>query len=37
MPNERGESLSDFYDGLYYLFGRAKLDILKEEKAIKAV
>ncbi|MCK4419853.1 hypothetical protein KAV79_08605, partial [Candidatus Aerophobetes bacterium] len=37
VPNERGESLSDFYDGLYYLFGRARLDILKEEKAIKAV
>ncbi len=37
VANERGESLSDFYDGLYYLFGRARLDILKEEKAIKAI
>ena len=37
VPNERGEALNDFYDGLYYLFGRARLDILKEEKAIKAV
>ncbi len=37
VPNERGENLSDFYDGLYYLFGRARLDILKEKKAIKAV
>lgn len=37
VPHERGENLSDFYDGLYYLFGRARLDILKEEKAIKAV
>ena len=37
IPYERGENLGDFYDGLYYLFGRAKLDILKGEKAIKAV
>ncbi len=37
VPHERGENLSDFYDGLYYLFGRARLDISKEEKAIKAV
>lgn len=37
IPHERGENLSDFYDGLYYLFGKAKLDISKEEKAIKAV
>lgn len=37
VPNERGENLSDFYDGLYYLFGRARLDVLKEKKAIKAV
>jgi len=34
---ERGENLADFYDGLYYLFGRTKLDISKGEKAIKAV
>ena len=37
VPHQRGENLSDFYDGLYYLFGRTKLDILKGEKAIKAV
>ncbi|TEU02982.1 hypothetical protein E3I16_01530, partial [Candidatus Aerophobetes bacterium] len=37
VPHERGENLSDFYDGLYYLFGRTKLDISKGEKAIKAV
>jgi len=37
IPHERGENLSDFYDQLYYLFGRAKIDILKGEKAIKAV
>ncbi|GAG04773.1 unnamed protein product, partial [marine sediment metagenome] len=37
IPYERGENLGDFYDELYYLFGRAKLDILKGEKAIKAV
>jgi len=37
VPHERGENLSDFYDGLYYLFGRTKLDISKGERAIKAV
>ncbi len=37
IPYERGENLGDFYDGLYYLFGRAKLDILEGKKAIKAV
>ena len=37
VPNERGESLSDFYDRLYYFFGRARLDIVKGKKAIKAV
>ncbi|GAI38567.1 unnamed protein product, partial [marine sediment metagenome] len=29
VPNERGESLSDFYDGLYYLFGKSGVAIFR--------
>jgi len=37
IPYEKGENLSNFYDELYYLFGKAKIDILKGRKAIRGV
>lgn len=37
ITHERGENLSNFYDRLYHLFGEAKIDILKGEKAVKRV
>lgn len=37
LPHERGENLSDFYDRLYELFGRAKNDIRERKRQIKGV